>query len=59
MTKFFYWQSESNGQWYWHLKSPNSQTIATGGEGYKNERDCLHAIGLVMDTTRQTPVQKL
>jgi uncharacterized protein YegP (UPF0339 family) len=47
-----------NGQWYWHLKASNNRIVATGGEGYHNEQDCLHAIGLVMDTNRNTPVYK-
>ena len=47
-----------NGQWYWHLKAANHQFIATGGEGYHKESDCLTAIGLVMDTNRSTPVYK-
>lgn len=48
-----------NGQWYWHLRAVNHKVIATGGEGYHHESDCLHAIGLVMDTNRQTPVYKV
>ena len=56
--RFQYWLA-NNGQWYWHLKAANNEIIATGGEGYTTEANCLHAIGLVMDTTRQTPVYKL
>jgi uncharacterized protein YegP (UPF0339 family) len=49
-----------NGQWYWHLRSSgNNKIIAAGGEGYHNEKDCLHAIGLVMDSNRNTPIYKV
>lgn len=54
---FRYWQSSANNQWYWHLRSANHEIIATG-EGYTTEAGCLHVIGLVMDTNRQTPVYK-
>jgi uncharacterized protein YegP (UPF0339 family) len=30
-------KSENDGQWYWHVKSPNGQIVATGGEGYSSE----------------------
>ncbi len=55
---FKYWQSSSNNQWYWHLKSANHEIIASG-EGYIHERDCLHAIGLVKSTNQSTPVYKV
>jgi len=42
--------------WRWRLKARNGEIIANGGEWYYNKSDCLHAIGLVMDTNRQTPV---
>jgi len=45
-----------NGQWYWHLSDGNNKIFAAGGEGYHNKNDCLHAVGLVMDTNRHTPV---
>lgn len=34
-------------QWYWRLVADNGRSIAIGGEGYVNERDCNHAIRLV------------
>ena len=34
-------------EWRWRLRAANHQIIAVSGEGYKNRRDCLHAIGLV------------
>ncbi|MCW9717370.1 MULTISPECIES: YegP family protein [Avibacterium] len=44
-----------NGQWYWRLKAANHEPIAQS-EGYTTKQNCLHCIGLVMDTNRQTPI---
>ena len=54
----FYIFKDSRGEHRWTLVASNGKTIADSGEGYKNESDCLHGIGLVMDTTRQTPVYR-
>lgn len=35
------------GQWRWHLTTANNRKIASSGEGYYNEADCLTAIQLV------------
>ncbi len=51
---FQIFKSKANNQWYWHLKSANHEIIAYG-EGYINREDCVHAVNLVMDTTRKTP----
>jgi uncharacterized protein YegP (UPF0339 family) len=45
-------------QWRWRLKGGNHEKVA-GGEGYNSEQACLHAIGLLMDCNRQTPVYKV
>ncbi len=48
MTTFYYWQSDKNNQWYWHLKSNgNNKIIADCAEGYRNKADCLAGIALV------------
>jgi uncharacterized protein YegP (UPF0339 family) len=52
-----YWQSKRDNQWYWHLKAANGEKIATG-EGYRNEADCLHVIGLVKNSSA-APVRKV
>lgn len=54
----FYIYKDTAGYWRWYLKAANNRKIADSGEGYNNEQDCLSAIGLVMDTTRQTPVYR-
>jgi len=40
-------------QWRWRLRAANSKTIS-GGESYHNRADCCHAVGLMMDTNRNT-----
>lgn len=52
-----YKQSEGllGTQWRWRLVASNGRKISSG-EGYNNKEDCLHAIGLLMDCDRRTPV---
>ncbi len=52
----FWIYRDSAGQWRWYLIAANNRKIATSGESYINRQDCLAAIGLVMDTNKQTPV---
>ena len=54
----FYIYKDANGQHRWYLAAANGRKVANSGEGYHNEADCLHAVTLVMDTTRQTPVYR-
>lgn len=54
----FYIFKDASGYWRWHLMAANNRIIADSGESYHNEQDCLWAVGLVQDTTRQTPVYK-
>ncbi len=37
------------GEWRWRLVAGNNEIIASG-EGYRDKRDCLHAIELVKDS---------
>ena len=39
--------------WRWRLRAANGEPIASG-ESYRNREDCCHAVGLLMDTNRQT-----
>lgn len=52
----FYIYQDRAGLWRWQLVAANNKIIADSGESYYNKQDCLHGIGLVMDTNRQTPV---
>jgi uncharacterized protein len=40
-------------EWRWRLRAANGEIIASG-EGYSQREDCIHAVRLLMDTTRQT-----
>lgn len=46
------------GQWRWRLKAGNGEPIASG-ESYVNKRNCLLAIGSLMDTSRATLVHEV
>jgi uncharacterized protein YegP (UPF0339 family) len=39
--------------WRWRLRAANGEIVAAG-ESYRNRDDCIHAVGLLMDTNRQT-----
>jgi uncharacterized protein len=54
----FYMYKDAQDQLRWYLEAANNRKIANSGEGYHNEKDCLDAIWLVMDTDRQTPVAR-
>jgi len=56
--KYEYWKSSTNNQWYWRLKANNGQIVATGGEGYVNQADCLRGIALTK-ASGEAPVVKL
>jgi uncharacterized protein YegP (UPF0339 family) len=47
---------DANGHWRWRLIAANNRIIADSGEAYINKQGCLWAIGLVMDTDRNTPI---
>ncbi|EMR74972.1 hypothetical protein MBGDF03_00158 [Thermoplasmatales archaeon SCGC AB-540-F20] len=52
---FEYWQSDSDGQWYFHLKSPNNEIIAQS-EGYTTMQNCLNGIEVVKQFAPNAPV---
>jgi len=56
MLTYFYWQ-DAKGEWRWYLWSPNGKKVATAGESYHNKADCLHAIGLVKNSS-DSPVEE-
>lgn len=41
-SKYEWWQGIV-GEWYWHLKAPNGEIIASG-EGYKTKAGVLRGI---------------
>ncbi len=44
--KFETYQDNAKAQ-RWRLKATNGQVIATSGQGYKDKRDCEHAIDVI------------
>lgn len=54
----YYYGKDAKGEWRWHLKAANNKIIATSGEGYQNEKDCLAAIELVKGS-KDSPVKKV
>ena len=46
---------DAAGEWRWRLVAGNNEVIASG-EGYRDRKDCLHAIELVKDS-KDAPVE--
>jgi uncharacterized protein len=46
-TMHYVMYRDTLNEWRWTLFAANSRKIADSGEGYRNESDCLAAIGLV------------
>lgn len=53
----FWKYKDVQGYWRWALEASNGKKIANSGEGYHNESDCDHAIGLVKQAWN-APVHK-
>ena len=56
--KFEVYQGRA-GDFRWRLKSPNGQVIATGGQGYKDKRDCRNAVDSVKRLAADAPVEEV
>jgi len=41
--KFEMWESEKDGQWYFHLKAPNGEIVASS-QGYTTKDNCKNGI---------------
>jgi len=46
MEKFEFWQSEKDGQWYFHLIAPNGEVVAQS-QGYATKDNCINGIKAV------------
>ncbi len=55
MGKFEYWQSNKNGQWYFHLKADNNEIIAHS-EGYTTKDNCISGIDSVKNNASNAGV---
>lgn len=54
-VRFEYWQSEEDGQWYFHLIAPNGGVLVHSG-GYMTEDECLEGIEQVRRYSRLATV---
>jgi len=43
----------------WRLKASNGQTIASSGQGYKDKRDCEHAIDVIKKGAEKAKVEEV
>ena len=41
--RFEFWQSDKDGQWYFHLLAPNGEIIAQS-QGYSSKDNCINGI---------------
>ena len=51
-------RKDARGQWRWSLTAANGRKIAASGEGYKDKKDCLHAIELVKKACNDKVVEE-
>jgi uncharacterized protein YegP (UPF0339 family) len=58
MGEFHKWQSERDGQWYWHMEGDNGEIIADG-EGYTSEGSVDEVIQLLKDEVSDAPVTEI
>lgn len=47
------------GEWRWRMRADNGEPIADSGEGYKDERDCRHGLGLVLAATELVEIDTI
>ena len=45
-ARFEYWQSEIDGQWYFHFIAPNGGVVVQSA-GYVTEDECLDGIDII------------
>lgn len=54
-----YRDSGRNREYRWRLLAGNGQTIANSAEGYRNRRDCRHAIDIIQAGARDAQVEEV
>lgn len=54
--KFEYYKSKDG--WRWRLRSANNEIIASG-EAYRNKKDCIACMQLILDLAPDTPIVKI
>lgn len=58
MTPYFEWYRDAEKLYRWRLRATNRLIIASG-EGYHLRADCMRAINILMETTKDTPIKFL
>ena len=48
---------DARNAYRWRLKATNGQVIATSGQGYKDKRDCEHAIDVIKKGAEKAKVE--
>lgn len=54
----FHLKKDARGEWRWNLTAANGKKIAASGEGYKDKKDCMHAIELVKKAANDKIVEE-
>jgi uncharacterized protein YegP (UPF0339 family) len=54
----FHVRKDARGLWRWNLTAINGRKIASSTEGYKDKKDCLHAIELVRKAANDKVVEE-
>ena len=55
MAQFgFHLYKDKLNQYRWYFEAANGRKLADSGEGYHNRQDCIDAMLIIADTTRQT-----
>ena len=49
---------DRGGEYRWRLRATNTQVLAMSADGYKEKRDCLHAIESVKRDAANAPVEE-
>ena len=55
--KFEMWESTKDGQWYFHLKSPNGEIIASS-QGYTTKDNCRNGIDSIKRYASNADIQE-
>jgi uncharacterized protein YegP (UPF0339 family) len=50
--------TDAGNEHRWRLKATNGQVIATSGQGYKDKRDCEHAIDVIKREAKEAKLEE-
>lgn len=55
--KFVLYRDVKN-EYRWKLVATNGNTVADGGEGYKNKQDCLATVASIQKSAADAPIDE-